>query len=385
MGPPLGVRSTEAGMYPRRQGRIRRARNAIDRFILARLDREGLSRRRGAKGASHPPGVARPHRPSADLGRGRRVRPRHGPRRLRTPVARLLDSPRYGERMATDWLDLARYADTHGYQMDRYRPMWPCATGSSAPSTRTTVRRVRRPGSSRGTSSPTPPRTSAGDRLQPPPYAERGGGIVAEEFRVAYVVDRVNTDGHRLPRSDLRMRRACHDHKYDPITQRDFYALSSFFQNIDESGQTSYFTAAMPVPTMLLSDDATDAKLADLDRRIAAKEAELPRIRAQASGAFEAWLAAGPSEASFPGPIGAFNFDEIREGKVANQADAAKPGVAVEGPKLVAGKNGQAADLDGEDGFTFPGLGHFTAGRPVLVRSLASRRDSFTQGRRAPP
>src|SRR6185436_7941289 len=95
------------------------------------------------------------------------------------------------------------------------------------------------------------------------------GGIVEEEFRVAYVVDRVNTFGTAFLGLTTECSR-CHDHKFDPLTQRDFYSLFSFFQNIAESGQTSYFTESMPVPTALLSDDATDAKLKDLQRKISA-------------------------------------------------------------------------------------------------------------------
>jgi hypothetical protein len=87
------------------------------------------------------------------------------------------------------------------------------------------------------------------------------GGIVEEEFRVAYVVDRVNTFGTAFLGLTLDCTR-CHDHKYDPLTQKEYYSLFAFFQNIDESGQTTYFTNSMPVPTLLLSDDAADAKLA---------------------------------------------------------------------------------------------------------------------------
>src|SRR5262249_10074513 len=99
------------------------------------------------------------------------------------------------------------------------------------------------------------------------------------------------------------------DHKYDPLTQRDYYSLFAFFQNIDESGQTSYFTAAMPVPTLLLSDDATDARLAALRLRIAQKAGRLAEERGRAGDAFAAWLRDRRGPLAVPGAVGAFGFE----------------------------------------------------------------------------
>src|SRR4029434_4837031 len=98
------------------------------------------------------------------------------------------------------------------------------------------------------------------------------GGIVEEEFRMAYVVDRVNTFATAFLGLTTECSR-CHDHKYDPISMRDFYALFAFFQNIDESGQNAYtgFVADMPEPVLLLATDDQDQKLAalaaDIDKR----------------------------------------------------------------------------------------------------------------------
>src|SRR5882672_12692743 len=97
------------------------------------------------------------------------------------------------------------------------------------------------------------------------------GGIIEEEFRVAYVVDRVNTFGTAFLGLTTECTR-CHDHKFDPLTMRDFYSLFAFFQNIDESGQTVFFGDVMPVPTLALSTDDQDAKLAALARKIEVKE-----------------------------------------------------------------------------------------------------------------
>ena len=192
-------------------------------------------------------------------------------------VDRLLASPRYGERMASDWLDLARYADTHGYQMDRYRAMWPWrdwvikAFNQNMPYDQFVTWQLA--GDLLPNATKEQRLATAFNRLH---MQNEEGGVVEEEFRVAYVVDRVTTVGTAFLGLTFECSR-CHDHKYDPITQRDFYSLFAFFQNIDESGQTSYFTDAMPAPALLLSDDAQDAKIAGLRKKIAAKEKELAR------------------------------------------------------------------------------------------------------------
>jgi hypothetical protein len=192
------------------------------------------------------------------------------------------------------------------------------------------------------------------------------GGVVEEEFRVAYVVDRVNTFGTAFLGLTFDCTR-CHDHKYDPLTQKDYYSLFSFFQNIDESGQTSYFTSSMPVPTLLLSDDATDAKLAGLRQQIQAKERQLDEERGRAQSAFADWQRHRPKNLTPAGQVGSFSFEQIKANRVANGADAKKPAHAVEGPKLVPGKVGQAVELNGENGFNLPGIGHFSRVDPFSL------------------
>ncbi len=345
------------------------ARNAVDALVLARLEKEGLKPSPEAKRETLlrrvtldltglPPTPAEMDAFLAD----------QSPDAYEKVVDRLLASPRYGERMASDWLDLARYADTHGYQMDRYRATWPWrdwvikAFNENLPYDDFLTWQL------------------AGDLLPNPTKEQRlatafnrhhmqneEGGIVEEEFRIAYVADRVNTMGTAFLGLTFECAR-CHDHKYDPITQKDFYSLFAFFQNIDESGQTTYFTDAVPVPTLLLSDDATDAKLAAAKARIAEAEARLAGVRDAADADFEKWLAARPAEPpALAGTVGRFTFDEIPDGTVANVADATKPGKLVESPELIDGKHGKAARLDGEDGFTFPGVGHFTRSDPFTL------------------
>ncbi|HWY77756.1 MAG TPA: DUF1553 domain-containing protein [Verrucomicrobiae bacterium] len=370
------------------------ARNGIDQFILARLEDEGLKPSKEARRETLlrrvtldltglPPTLAEIDAFLADK----------SPGAYEKVVDRLLASPRYGERMAVDWLDIARYADTHGYQMDRFRSMWPWrdwvikAFNENLPYDQFITWQL------------------AGDLLPHPTKEQRlatafnrlhmqneEGGIVEEEYRVAYVVDRVDTFGTAFLGLTFECTR-CHDHKFDPITQRDFYSLFAFFQNIDESGQTSYFTGAMPVPTLLLSDDATDARLAVLRRKIGEKESQLKDARAASDADFELWLKnkntnstggartfgsasgddtlrrTGMSALQFgiSGLVGSFSFDEIVSNHVANAADHSKPGNATENPQLFPGRNGQCAELSGENGFTFPGLGHFNRTDPFSL------------------
>src|SRR5262249_36761077 len=112
---------------------------------------------------------------------------------------------------------------------------------------------------------------------------------------------------------------------------------------------------------------ATDARLAELRRKIIAKEEQLAALREQARDAFAAWLKTKPQSPAVSGLVGAFSFDAIVGNQVANAVDPKKPGHAQEGPRLVPGKSGKAAELSGENGFTFPGLGHFSRVQPFSL------------------
>lgn len=148
----------------------------------------------------------------------------------------LLQHPSFGERMAIPWLDAARYADSHGYQDDNYRSQWPWrdwvihAFNENLPYDKFVTWQL------------------AGDLI---PNATKEqvlatgfnrnhkiteeGGVIDEEYRVEYVVDRTNTFGTALLGMTIQCAR-CHDHKYDPISQKDFYQVSAFFNSIKEVG-----------------------------------------------------------------------------------------------------------------------------------------------------
>ncbi len=344
--------------------------NEIDRFVLARLEQEGL-------------------RPAAEADRERLIRrvtfdltglpptpseidaflADKSSNAYEKVVDRLLNSPRYGERMAAQWLDLARYADTYGYQMDAPRQVWPYrdwvirAFNENLPFDQFVTWQLA--GDLLPDATKDQRLATAFNRLH---LQNEEGGIVEEEFRVSYVVDRVDTFGTAFLGLTLECSR-CHDHKFDPITMSDFYSLFAFFQNIDEAGQNPYsgFVEDTPAPTLLLSDAATDARLAKLSQQIGAKEKQFGALREAARGAFAEWLKTKPAEPSVPGLAAAFSFEEIRTNEVANTIDPSKPGKTHERPILVEGKDGMATELNGDNGFTFPGIGHFTRTDPFSI------------------
>ena len=228
-------------------------RNPIDRFVLARLDheklkpspeaaRETLIRRVALDVTGLPPTPAEVDAFVADA----------SPDAYEKVVDRMLASPRYGERMAQHWLDAARYADTAGYQADWERSMWPWrdwvvrAFNANVPFDRFTVEQL------------------AGDMLPDATLDQRlatgfnrnhrindEGGIIPEEYAVEYVVDRVETTAAVWLGLTAGCAR-CHDHKYDPLSQREFYRLFAYFNNVPEVGQDGRKGYAEPhivVPT----------------------------------------------------------------------------------------------------------------------------------------
>jgi Protein of unknown function (DUF1549)/Protein of unknown function (DUF1553)/Concanavalin A-like lectin/glucanases superfamily/Planctomycete cytochrome C len=281
-------------------------------------------------------------------------------------VDRLLTSPRFGERMSVDWLDLARYADTYGYQADVYRAMWPWrdwviqAFNANLAYDQFITWQL------------------AGDLLPRRTRAQvlatafnrhhrqtNEGGSIEEEFRVEYVADRTNTFATVFLGLTLECAR-CHSHKYDPISQKEYYQLFSFFNSIDESGLYSHFTDAVPTPTLSLASAQQDQARAALDQSIKSAEAELSRLGQKRRPAFEAWLEVKKCEPVMAGLIGDFPLDELNSSKVANRADSTKPGQTSEDPKLVEGRVGKAVWLNGENNITLP-LGNFDSFQPFSL------------------
>ncbi|MCA9076305.1 MAG: DUF1553 domain-containing protein [Planctomycetaceae bacterium] len=205
-------------------------------------------------------------------------------------VDRLMASEHYGERMASEWLDVARYSDTYGYQVDRDRFVWPWrdwvirAFNANVPYDEFITQQLA--GDLLPDATDDQILATTFNRLHPQKVE---GGSVPEEFRIEYVSDRTQTVATAFLGLTLECAR-CHDHKYDPIRQREYYELTAFFDNIDEAGLYSYFTPSVPTPTLALTDDATKDKLAQLTASVAQAESQLSDVTARARERFEEWL-----------------------------------------------------------------------------------------------
>ncbi|MDA1052697.1 MAG: DUF1553 domain-containing protein [Planctomycetota bacterium] len=328
-------------------------RNPVDNFILARLEadgwkpsarasREKLIRRLTFDLTGLPPTLEEIDAFLVD----------ELPDAYERVVDRLLKSPRYGERMTSDWLDVARYSDTYGYQVDRDRFVWPWrdwvinALNDNLPYDQFITQQLA--GDLLPSATDDQILATTFNRLHPQKVE---GGSVPEEFRIEYVTDRVQTFATAFLGLTLECAR-CHDHKYDPLLQTEYYQLCAFFDNIDEAGLYSYFTPAVPTPTLRMADDATKANIAELDKQVAEEEAKLKQLATAKRAAFGEWQVNAKSIVDgglVPGMLKHLAFDEV-----------AAPN------ELVPGKVGPGVRLTGDDGIGLD-VGNFKRSQPFSV------------------
>jgi hypothetical protein len=264
-------------------------RNAVDRFILARLEQEKLTpspaadrrtwlRRVTLDLTGLPPTPAEIRAFLAD----------NTPKAYERVVDRLLASPHYGERMAMPWLDIARYADTHGFHIDSHREMWPWrdwvvkAFNQNLPYDQFV--RLQLAGDLLPNATLDQQVASGFNRNHMINYE---GGAIPEEYLVEYVVDRVETTSTAFLGLTLGCAR-CHDHKYDPIRQRDFYQFFAFFNTVNEKGLDGSKGNAKPFLPLPSPQQSREA--AQIDSRIA--ELEDWMDEALVAERFESWAAA---------------------------------------------------------------------------------------------
>ena len=364
-------------------------RNPIDSFVLAELEKRGVSVSEEADGATLirrvtydltglPPSIEEVEAFLKD----------DSPDAYQKVVDRLLESPHYGERMAVDWLDLARYADTHGYNIDSGRDMWLWrdwvinAFNRNLPFDQFTIEQL------------------AGDLLPDPTQDQLiatgfnrnhminfEGGAIPEEYLNEYVANRVNTTATVW--MGLTMRCAqCHDHKYDPIKQRDFYRFYGFFNNIEEQGLDGKFGNAKPFLRVPSPDQQRREK--NLEGQVADLEAVLEE--AGADQLHEDWLPDALTQfppVSYEGLKAHYEFDGHFADTSGNYHHASPSSEFVKhGP----GRVGKSVSLDGE---TFVDLGNaalLAADQPFTIALwflpggnapgyLLSRRDPLNQER----
>ena len=264
-------------------------RNAIDRFVQARFehrgwqpspaaDKETLIRRATFDLIGLPPTLDEVDAFLAD----------DSPEAYERVVDRLLQSPHYGEHMARFWLDAARYGDTHGLHLDNYREMWPyrdwvvAAFNENLPYDQFTIEQL------------------AGDLLPDATLDQRvatgfcrahvttnEGGSIEEEVYTRNVVDRVSTMGTVFLGLTLGCA-ACHDHKFDPVTQREFYQLFAFFNSLD--GPALDGNVKDPAPVVSVPSPAQAELLEALQKQVSELRAQRDGRQATDDPGYSQWL-----------------------------------------------------------------------------------------------
>ena len=289
---------------------------------------------------------------------------------------RLLASPRYGERMAADWMDLARYADSYGFQVDRERAMWPwrdwviSAFNRNLPWDQFTTWQLA--GDLLPHATDEQILATAFNRLH---QQECEGGSVEEEYRVNAINDRVTTFGTAFLGLTLECCR-CHDHKFDPLSQKEFYQFFAFFDDVDEAGLYSFFTPAVPTPKLRLIDEKTATALAQADEAVAEADGEGMRCEEEARARVSDWIV-GKAEmpaaltaglaGAIPGERVRYSFDERRkDGRFDSLLAADKAATSPQENTLVEGHDGTALKLTGDHPVQTP-VGNFRRSQPFTV------------------
>jgi len=321
-------------------GKSRWVRNPIDAFVLARLEqekltpspeakRETLIRRLALDLTGLPPTPKEVDAFIADP----------APEAYEKVVDRLLASPRFAERMAMQWLDLARYADTNGYNNDEERSMWPWrewvieAFNTNMPYDRFLVEQL------------------AGDLLPNATLQQKlatgfnrnhvittEGGIIPEEYRVEYVADRVHTTATVFLGLSMQCAR-CHDHKFDPLTMKDYYGFYAFFNNIEDQ-TVGYNNGAAARPYIKAPSRSQQTEIEQLEKELASLDAKLSERQAKVDDAAAAWeKSLKPDDPAWKAPAGLLVHQSLD--------DLKKAGAIQGNVKATEGRLGGAAQFNG--------------------------------------
>lgn len=291
-------------------------KNGIDPFILKKLEEQGfkpnveankeiLIRRLSVDLTGLPPTIEEIDDFLSDK----------SPEAYEKVVDRLLASPHFGERMALIWLDMARYADSNGYSQDGLRIMWPWrdwvikAFNENMPYDRFIAWQL------------------AGDKLPEPSQEQKlatgflrnhrlngEGGIVDEEYRIEYAADRTETAATVFLGLTMQCAR-CHDHKYDPISQEEYYKFFSFFNSVHESGITA--NDGNSGPQIQLTSQEVEARIEYLDKMTRKEEAAAKKISEEVSLA----KYQHPALRLDKDLLIDLSFDQIKENSLVNRAD----------------------------------------------------------------
>lgn len=300
-------------------------------------------------------------------------------------IDRLLKSPHYGEHQAASWLDLARYADTHGYQDDGFRDMYPYRDW------------VIRQFNNNLSFDKFVTWQLAGDLLEKPTretilatafnrnhQQSQEGGIVPQEYYTEYVADRVNTFGKAFLGLTTECAR-CHDHKYDPVSTKDYYSLFAFFNKNNEYGQIPY--NGEPSPTIILTDEQADCDINFIKNQLKPIEEKLNQKNFQSG--FNQWLNRVKGNENLAkwdkkGLIGYWDFEKQEKGgkfknavntkSFANIGEKKKPDDVT--PEIVDGKNGKGIDLVGDSQlYLDAGFARFERNQPFSISFWIKNKD----------
>jgi len=344
--------------------------NPIDHFVAAKLaenemmpsqrsDKERLLRRVTLDLTGLPPTVAEMDAFLAD----------NSPEAYEKVVDRLLASEAYGERLAMEWMDVARYADSHGMHADGARTMWPWrdwvikAFNQNMPYDQFVTWQLA------GDLLPNATREqklATGFHRNHPMTAE--GGAVDEEFRLKYVFDRANTTATAFLGLTLECAQ-CHDHKFDPLSQKEYYQMAAFFNNVRELGMTGDDGDYGPM-LMLPTDEQKQAvdSLNRLADRLLGELDGMGKDTEQLKGFVSQLPEAQPVK--LPKPAGYFPVEQISEatgakGKKLTIIDGSHKTDIKSEPQLVAGIKGQALHFDdGYEALHLHEIGNFELTEP---------------------
>lgn len=345
--------------------------NPIDHFILSRLEseklepsveatKEKLIRRLSFDLRGIPPTIPEIDRFLAD----------DSADAYEKVVDQFMSDTSYGERLALEWLDVARYADSHGYQDDLERTMWPwrdwviSAFNRNQPYDEFVTWQL------------------AGDLLPDAGYEQilatgfnrnhkitQEAGVVEEEYRVEYVLDRVNT----FSTSFLGLTIACaqcHDHKFDPVSQKEFYSLFSFFNNVPEQGRVDY-GMKIAEPSIPISDSLKDKYTQYIKEIVKDQESQLVDYQRRH---WSEWIdqqkvgRGAPASSNLPAGLKAYYpFDYLEDGFTPEETGLAAGGKIENGVVSRQGRYSGGLDFSGENYLEFQPVNGFSFKGPFSI------------------
>jgi hypothetical protein len=347
--------------------------NPIDNFVYDRLQKEGL----------HPSPKASKEKLIRRLSFDLRGLPPDldeidaflsddSPDAYEKLVEKFLNSTSFGERLALEWLDLARFADSHGYQDDLERTMWPWrdwviqAFNQNMPYDQFVTWQL------------------AGDLMPDASYQQvlatgfnrnhkitQEGGVVEEEYRVEYVLDRVNTFGTAFLGITVSCAQ-CHDHKFDPISQREFYELYSFFNNVPERGRVDY-GMKIAEPSLPIPDSTVDKYSSYFKNLVNEQEKRLVDYQEQQWEHHRSNLPIAnigkvkPSSDLPAGLLAYYSFDYIENSRTRDETNPEIQAEVVNGIVPREGKFSGGLDFSGENYLEFEAIDGFNYKGPYAI------------------